>query len=480
MKNARGIAGWFSGLAAAALLVAPAQELSGQTTNMPSTLRYGSGYLDVPSASVLPHMAIQGTFSGFWANVENPLITNASGSIVGTSDDPLEKFYGDGSVTLGLLDRVEVGASLQSFNDADQGGNMWGAYGRLALLRPANQGLGLAVGARYVSAPSFDDSGEYTPTRLGFPDRKATTTFAGSDREMDNELTLYGVASVFLRGFDSGWFPNHDWSLSLGWGNGMFNEGEEQEWYRYADSEGVFAAAVAHIDVGTDKILNLMGEWNGFDINLGAQLDLGGIRIGGHMLGANYLEEVGVYRSQKWGILGSVAICPEDGFLCKPGLMERMDMAPDTIRLPAPPPDTVVVTREVAPELPSGNPAQICLATGQNVDVMVTAQGDTLVGPNRTSIRTLRPGVVFAGTYAAGRPWFTNDESISFEERSYDKSGGEVGMACADIMRVGEHMGVPLFAMRNAERPYETLYVPVRPGVWQAYQTGLQRTRGEF
>jgi hypothetical protein len=46
-------------------------------------------------------------------------------------------------------------------------------------------------------------------------------------------------------------------------------------------------------------------------------------------------------------------------------------------------------------------------------------------------------------------------------------------------MRVGEHMGVPLFVMRNAERPFETLYVPVRPGVWQAYQTGLQRTRGD-
>ncbi len=476
MKNVRGTRRWFSGFLAAAVMAVTAQGMAAQTTNMPSTLRYGSGYMDVPSASVLPHLAIQGTFSGFWINIPNSLITDPSGAVIGTGDG-IDKFYGDGSVTLGLFDRVEVGASLQSFNDSDKGGNMWGAYGRLALLRPTNQGLGLAVGARYVSAPSFDDAVDYAPTRLGFPDGRARKNFVGNDVEMNSEVSLYGVASVFLRGFDSDWFPEHDWTLSLGWGNGMFNEGEELDWYRYADSEGVFAAAAMHMDVGQNKLLNLMGEWNGFDLNLGAQLDLGGIRVGGHYLGANYLEDISAYRSPKFGFLVSMALCPDGGVLCKPALMERP--APDTVRLPAPPPDTVTVTREVAPPLPTGNPASICLATGENVSVLVTAQGDTLVGPNRTSIRTLRPGVVFAGTYAAGRSWYTNDEAVRFEDRSYNKSGGEVSMQCADIMRVGEYMGVPLFAMRSAERPFETLYVPVRPGVWQAYQSGLRRTRGQ-
>ena len=41
-----------------------------------------------------------------------------------------------------------------------------------------------------------------------------------------------------------------------------------------------------------------------------------------------------------------------------------------------------------------------------------------------------------------------------------------------------EFNGVPLFADRGGSTPYQTLYVPVRPGVWQAYQSGLQRTRG--
>jgi hypothetical protein len=45
---------------------------------------------------------------------------------------------------------------------------------------------------------------------------------------------------------------------------------------------------------------------------------------------------------------------------------------------------------------------------------------------------------------------------------------------------VGVFWGVPLFATRGANRPLQQLYVPVRPGVWQAYQTGLPATRGLF
>jgi hypothetical protein len=147
--------------------------------------------------------------------------------------------------------------------------------------------------------------------------------------------------------------------------------------------------------------------------------------------------------------------------------------------LPAPPPDTVRLTREVVPPLPEGTPADVCLATANNVRVRVSAQGDTLVGPSRIPIRTLRPGVVFAGTYAGNAAWFLNDEAISFEERQYDKSGNELRLDCAQIMTVGEHMGIALFATRDADRPFETIYIAVHPGIWQGYQTGLQRTRGD-
>lgn len=147
------------------------------------------------------------------------------------------------------------------------------------------------------------------------------------------------------------------------------------------------------------------------------------------------------------------------------------------VELPAPPPDTIVVTREVAPPVPQGSPTEICIATGENVTVYLTPQGDTLVGPNRVAISSLGSGVGFAGTYAGGRAWFEADEPIEFDEREYVQSGGEIGIDCTDIMQVGEHDGVPLFADVGASSPYETLYVPIRPGVWQAYQTDLAAVR---
>lgn len=150
----------------------------------------------------------------------------------------------------------------------------------------------------------------------------------------------------------------------------------------------------------------------------------------------------------------------------------------EVIQLPAPAPDTVVVREQVQTPLPEGTPTQLCLATGQTVTVYITAQGDTLVGPRRVSVSELGAGVAFAGEYAAGRDWFVNDQPVSFESRVYQKAGAEVNLNCANIRRVGEFSGVPLFADANATSPFETLYVPVRPGVWQAYRTDLSRVRG--
>ncbi len=478
MKTVRSGTARIAGLALAALAAAPA--IQAQTTTMPSTLRYGSGLLDIPVASVLPHMAITGTFSGFFNEMTRTVDINAAGDITGYGPATDRKFYSDASIALGLFDRVEVGTTIQSLNDADAGGNIWGLFGRVQLFQPTNQGLGLAVGARYVTAPGFDDGVDYAPTRLGFPDNRLRDAYTGRE-DVSTELSLYAVTSAYMRGFDEGFLPNHDITLSLGYGTGMFHDGDELSFYKFASSHGWFMGSALHFGLGENSVLTFMGEYNGFDVNLGTQLDLGGIRLGAHYLATNYPEPTGgywsEYRKPKFGILGSVAICPnEEGLLCKPKLLERPQ--PQVVQLPAPPPDTVRITREVERPLPEGTPAVVCLATGENVEVRVTAQGDTLVGPTRASIRTLRPGVVFAGTYAGGRDWFTSGEDITFERTAYTKSGEEVRLDCAQIMRVGENMGVPLFAMRSAERPYPTIYVPVRPGVWQAYQAGLRRTRG--
>ena len=457
------------GAALAVAITAFAGEQVAAQTSMPSTLRHGSGYLDNPAASALPHMAFQATYSGFWVNLDRTVLTDAAGNATGYGPG-MDQFFGDASLSLGLFDRAEIGASVLSLNDDAAGGNLFGFYGRLQLLRPADQGLGLAVGARYATSPSYAGS---EPNRLAYPDGRFTGSIYGSP---ETNLSFYVVGTSFLRGFEVDWFPQNDITLSGGWGTGMFQDGghSSNTFYRDVDTGGLFGAASWNIKLAETSGLQIITEWNGFEANLGAQVDMGGVRIGAHMLDAFSPDDRSIYRSRKLGLLASVGMC--GGGLCKPEFIDRPE--PEVIQLPAPAPDTVVVTREVAPTPPSGNAASMCLATGQDVRVLLTAQGDTLVGEDRVSIRTLRPGVVFAGTYADGRDWYTNDSDIRFEERNYSKSGNTVSLQCANIMRVGEHMGVPLFANRSAERPFETIYVPVRPGAWQAYQT-LRGTRGQ-
>jgi hypothetical protein len=140
----------------------------------------------------------------------------------------------------------------------------------------------------------------------------------------------------------------------------------------------------------------------------------------------------------------------------------------EAIQLPAPPPDTVVI----APPPPEGTPAHVCLATGENAPVLVTAEGDTLLGPQRTSIRMLRPTVAFAGTYAGNLAWYRDGESVTFQGQRYRKTDEEDALDCGDILRVGLAGGVPAFAPISAESPYAVLWIPVRPGVWRMYLAG--------
>ena len=212
-------------------------------------------------------------------------------------------------------------------------------------------------------------------------------------------------------------------------------------------------------------MLTLMSEYNGFDWNVGTQLDLSGVRLGAHVLGVNHASNTTVYRSSKFGLIASVALCGRG--LCRASLRDRPD--PDVVVLPAAPPDTVVVTRIENPAPPAGTPVTLCLSTGDPVEVLLTLAGDTLVGPSRAPLSELRPGVVLAGVYAANRAWFEAGEPITFEERSYGRNGAALGLDCGDIRQVGEYLGVPLFVTGIGGGPQEILFVPERPGVWQRY-----------
>ncbi len=448
-------------------------------TTMPSTLRYGSGLIDVPVASVLPHMEITGTWSGFFTKLDRTVQIGPSGRETGFGPSK-NAFYQDGSVAMGLFDRTELGVSIQSLGGAASGGDVWGLFGRLQLVRPSSQGLGLAVGGRYVTGPDFGDGIEYEPNRLGWADRRFRHSYAGGPT-VGTKLSLYGVASAHVHGLDVSLLPKSDLTFTFGYGSGMFKGGRDLEFYDATSSNGWFVGSAATFQAGAGSILSLMGEYDGFDVNLGAQVDVHGVRLGAQYLAANYAKPPGgyysEYRSPKLGLLISVAICPgSGGLLCKPRLMERPRQK--VVQLPAPPPDTVVVTREVAPPLAEGTPATVCLSTGEDVHVWVGARGDTLVGPTRIPLRTLRPGFVFAGAYAQDAPWYRSGAPVALGGRSFEKSGKPVRLDCARTRRVGEHAGVPLFAAWSLDHPGSAIYVPVRPGVWQAYRTRSGRTGG--
>ena len=417
-------------LLAAPVLVLPLQVGTAQTARMSSTLRYGSGLIDVPAASVLPHLVMTATYSGFRASAPGTAGTDGGGAAA-PADSP-RQWFSDGSVALGLLGRVEVGATFQHSADAADGGRMLGGFARLSLLPASIRKVGLGVGARHVSGPT-------------------------------STLSPYAVASAILPGFEAG--PEYEVTVTAGWGGGMFAAGSDLDFYGDGGSGGIFAGSAIHFAIGGGRVLNLMVEYNGFDANAGAQLDLGGVRVGAFSLGLAG-DGGSTYRSRKFGVLGSVALCAADLGPCRPASRSG---AADTLVLPAPPPDTVVVERAVPPEPPAGSSETLCLATGVQATVFLTAAGDTLVGPSRVPLADLRPGIEFAGTYAAGRDWFEQGAPVTLGQAAYERSGGPVRPDCADIVEVGSHDGVPVFAARSAAPPFDEVYVPVRPGLWQRY-----------
>lgn len=140
--------------------------------------------------------------------------------------------------------------------------------------------------------------------------------------------------------------------------------------------------------------------------------------------------------------------------------------------------DTVVVTREVAPPLPEGRSEMMCLSSGQNVEIRIGAAGDTLIGPRRVRMVDLGPGVGFIGSYAGREAWFINDQAITFDRRQFSKFGQPEVRDCRAMKIVGDFDGVNVFADATASAPFNLLYVPVGPGVFQPYQTQVGRVRG--
>ena len=292
------------GVAVAALMVL-SQSAAAQSFRMPSTLRYGSGLIDVPTAWVLPHMGVTGTFSATALSSDEPVVLNSDGDPLKKTDvDPFSKTVVDGSIAIGIMNRLELGASIQHFAPEEDGGNMLGAFARLLLV--STERLGVAAGARYVTSPSpFGGEGGLAPGRLGYPDYRVSN-------DLETNLSPYGVATAKVVSSESATL-----TLTAGYGMGMFAEGDDLP--LYADegnaTGGAFGGAALHLALGNGRLVHLMGEHNGFDINAGVQADLGAFRVGAFahgLTGSGSVAEAygggtSTYLSQKFGVVASIA-----------------------------------------------------------------------------------------------------------------------------------------------------------------------------
>lgn len=288
------------GVAAAALTVL-SQSAAAQSFRMPSTLRYGSGLIDVPVAWVLPHMGVTGTFSAMALSSDEPVVLNKDGKRLTKADpDEFSKTVMDGSIAIGIMNRLELGASIQHIAPEEDGGNMLGAFARLSLF--STERLGVAAGTRYVTSPSsFGAEGGLAPGRLGYPDYRLSD-------DLNTNLSPYGVATAKVVRSESATL-----TLTAGYGMGMFAEGgDDLPLYAENATGGAFGGAALHMALGNGRLVHLMGEHNGFDINAGVQADLGAFRVGAFahgLTGSGNVADGGTstYLSQKFGVVASVA-----------------------------------------------------------------------------------------------------------------------------------------------------------------------------
>ena len=281
-------------------LLASAQAVTAQTLRMPSTLRYGSGLLDIPVASVLAHGALTLSYSGFKLSTDQTILLDREGREAGHKEG-FDKWLSDGALAIGMFNRVELGASIQHFDDEEKGGNMFGGFARVSLLPASMQRFALAAGARYVTSPGYGAGfRDVQPGRLGHPDYRVLQSPAGGD-EFSGNLSPYVVATATP--VSSG---STNMTLTAGWGMGLFSAGSDLDFYSSGSAGGLFGGAGLHFAMGGGRLMHLMAEYNGFEVNAGLQVDLGNVMVGAFSHGLN-ADGHSTYRSRKFGLQAAIS-----------------------------------------------------------------------------------------------------------------------------------------------------------------------------
>ncbi|MDR0788549.1 MAG: hypothetical protein LBG44_11910 [Gemmatimonadota bacterium] len=123
------------------------------------------------------------------------------------------------------------------------------------------------------------------------------------------------------------------------------------------------------------------------------------------------------------------------------------------------------------PPPPAERAIQVCVVDNGQLGMISAvyrpATGDTLV--NGRPFNEVHP--VTVPNYAAGASWFLQSNEITFNNNAHVKYGVTRMITPAQLQRVGEYQGTPVFAEANTTAPWQVVYLPVRPGCeFQPYQ----------
>lgn len=250
----------------------------------PQTLYWGSGLVDVPVAWVAP---LSGDFA---INYSGKNLQQKPGVKVSWNSHIDSQL----AMSMAAFGRLDLGFAAYSSNPE------WGFFGKALLLREEDfleSGFArwvipsLAVGARNVGPYSHIDR-----FGMGYDYFPGDPTTGNSihvpdtlHKNFSTANTVYGVATkgFSLREIRSTW-PDADFSVSVGYGNGLFkNDGGLGSAYAKHATGGLFYGAKLGIVPAAHMTLALMAENNAWDYNAGASLGYRGIMAG------VYLTEIG-------------------------------------------------------------------------------------------------------------------------------------------------------------------------------------------
>jgi hypothetical protein len=213
-----------------------------------------------PQLPVLGHTLMQG--SGYVAT-PHALVAKGSLYVTGTAVAPESYAFLDGTTDAYTLTRLSAGLALGGFIEV--GGTAgspdgFSFFGKLQVAKQNGAFPSLAVGVQNLTTADFG--------RYGIED-------VYYDDPWD-AASIYAVFT-YVAGPGRTRFPS--WvTISGGWGTGLFYEDNPQ--IEGTDrSSGLFGAVSLDFQAGDDAFLRFMGEWDGFDINVGAMAALSGIEF---------------------------------------------------------------------------------------------------------------------------------------------------------------------------------------------------------